>query len=353
MSAELITKADAVEIRQREVLLSPVMNLQTAVNRLNQFQEFVAGYLHESKDGGQDGGDFGAIPGAGKKKVLLKSGADKLCELYGLYDEYEVKSSENFETNLFFYTVKCILRSRRDDSVVGTGVGSCSTFESKYRWRDSQRKCPKCQAEAIIKGREEYGGGWLCFGKKGGCGAKFKDDDAVIVGQKIGRVENPDILDTVNTVLKMAKKRAKIDAVIGATRSSGIFSQDLEEIIVTPEKTVAVTAEDIPVSGPASSSDATATRKGQAPSKSTEEAGAVTSAPADSKYINIGQQKNIHMEFRKAIRKDYSADKDFVFYDLLAQDGFVDEQKVPTAARIPADRWFEVKERYLKKAASL
>ena len=34
--------------------------------------------------------------------------------------------------------------------------------------------CPHCGADAIIRGREEYGGGWLCFKKKGGCGAKFE-----------------------------------------------------------------------------------------------------------------------------------------------------------------------------------
>jgi hypothetical protein len=35
--------------------------------------------------------------------------------------------------------------------------------------------CPKCgKTGTIIKGREEYGGGFLCFAKKGGCGAKFE-----------------------------------------------------------------------------------------------------------------------------------------------------------------------------------
>jgi hypothetical protein len=37
--------------------------------------------------------------------------------------------------------------------------------------------CPSCGVVgAIIKGKPEYGGGWLCFGKKGGCGAKFLTD---------------------------------------------------------------------------------------------------------------------------------------------------------------------------------
>jgi len=34
--------------------------------------------------------------------------------------------------------------------------------------------CPECGQNSIIKGKKEYGGGYVCFSKKGGCGAKFK-----------------------------------------------------------------------------------------------------------------------------------------------------------------------------------
>ena len=37
-----------------------------------------------------------------------------------------------------------------------------------------------------------------------------------------------DPYNIINTILKMAKKRALIDAVLSATRTSGIFSQDLD-----------------------------------------------------------------------------------------------------------------------------
>ena len=220
-----------VKAERSGVLLMPVMDVALAKARLKEFQEYVQGYLQESLDGGTDGGDFGALPGAGAKKVLLKSGADKLCEIYGLYDDYEIVARvEDWDRGLFDFELRCVLKSRRDDSIVGTGLGSCSSFESKYRWRLAQRICPSCGATAIIKGRAEYGGGWVCFDKKGGCKAKFDDTDRRITAQEIGRVENPDIIDTKNTVLKMAKKRAKIDAVIGVTRSSGLFTQDLEDL---------------------------------------------------------------------------------------------------------------------------
>lgn len=222
---------DLVRAERSGVMITPVMNVALAQKRLKEFQEFIGSYLTESKDGGNDGGDFGVIPGTAKK-TLLKSGADKLCEVYGLYDEYEVLAKvEDWALGLFDYTLRCILKTRRDDTTVGSGVGSCSTFESKYRWRQAQRLCPLCSQPAIIKGKQEYGGGWICFERKGGCKAKFKDDDLRITGQIVGRVENPDIIDAKNTALKMAKKRAKIDAVISVTRSAGLFTQDVEDAI--------------------------------------------------------------------------------------------------------------------------
>jgi len=359
MSGQIIKyEGGEIERQHREVLLSPVMNLDIARSRMKEFQEFVAHYLEPSTDGGGDGGDYGPIPGAGKKKVLLKSGADKLTELYGLYDEYEVDEKEDFESKLFYYKVKCILRSRRDDSIVGTGLGSCSTYESKYRWRDSQRECPKCKNQSIIKGNEQYGGGWVCWAKKGGCGGKFKDGDTAIEGQKIGRVENPDIMDTVNTVLKMAKKRAKIDAVIGVTRSSGIFTQDLEDIPMPPPKPeVPRTAEAIPVPGPAA---AVPTKtdfggEGNTASESSSEIKGASDSPAPettdataTEYIGTGQRRNFHIECRAAVKPARSMDADNLTYQWLLDNGYKNEKGEPTAAMIPAAGWIATRNKAIK-----
>jgi len=81
-----------------------------------------------------------------------------------------------------------------------------------------------------IKGKAEYGGGWLCFAKKGGCGAKFDVGDQAIEGQAIGRVPNPDIADVANTILKMADKRALVAAAIMATGYSDYLTQDIEDL---------------------------------------------------------------------------------------------------------------------------
>lgn len=208
------------------VVLMPVMNIRAAKERLAEFQEFVKGYLVPDED-------YGLIPGT-PKPTLFKPGADKLCELYGLADDFAIESRvENYQAEppLFDYTLKCTLTTRRDGRLVGTGFGSCNSWEGKYRYRTANRKCPLCNKEAIIKGKEEYGGGWLCFKKKDGCGAKFLDGDKAIEGQESGKVANDDICTLKNTILKMAKKRAKIDAVIAVTRSSGIFTQDMDDIV--------------------------------------------------------------------------------------------------------------------------
>lgn len=213
---------------EEELSLTPVFNLEKAKQRMAELQEFVKFYLVE-------GEDYGVIPGT-KKPTLLKPGADKLCDIYGLSDDYiTISQTIDWSQGLFDYEIKCILKSKRTEKVVGTGVGSCSSFESKYRYREMKRTCPSCHKETIIRGREEFGGGYICWKKEGksdGCGAKFPVNSpkyAEINSQVVGRAAVDDPADQKNTVLKMAKKRAKIDAVISATRSSGLFTQDMED----------------------------------------------------------------------------------------------------------------------------
>ena len=112
---------------------------------------------------------------------------------------------------------------------MGDGVGECTSWEGRYRWRNAARTCPSCGADAIIRGREEFGGGWLCWGKRGGCGLSFGAEDSVITDQPLGKVVNDDLAASWNTVLKMARKRAMVDAVISTTRTSGLFTQDLDD----------------------------------------------------------------------------------------------------------------------------
>lgn len=209
------------------LMLSPVMNLAVAKARLAEFQEFVKGYM-------KAGEDYGQIPGV-EKPSLFQPGADKLAELYGLAptfpDDRMIRAVDwGMTPALYDYEVTCVLINKRNGQVAAEGKGSCSSYEARYRWRDSKRLCPKCSQPTIIKGNEKYGGGWVCWAKRGGCGTKFDDGDKSVETQAIGRVPNEDIPDIKNTILKMAQKRAKIAAVLAATRSSGVFTQDVEDM---------------------------------------------------------------------------------------------------------------------------
>jgi hypothetical protein len=92
-----------------------------------------------------------------------------------------------------------------------------------------ERTCPTCGKANIRKSRD---GGWYCWRRTEGCGSVFNEGDQAIEGQEVGRKQNPDVADVVNTVLKMAYKRTKISGTINATSASEFFTQDLEDFTV-------------------------------------------------------------------------------------------------------------------------
>ena len=205
----------------------PVMSVATGIERYRNIQEVISKLMVE-------GVDYGIIPGAGDKPSLWKPGAEKLNNMFGLTPRYELTATEDWTGEkhdgepFFYYRVKCSLF--RGDYLIGEGEGSSNSWESKYRWRTAERVCPQCGKAAIIKGREDFGGGWVCYGKKGGCGAKFPTNEERITSQPTGKVFNPEIYDQVNVLLKMADKRALIAATLNATGASQFFSQDLEDL---------------------------------------------------------------------------------------------------------------------------
>lgn len=199
----------------------------------------------------KEGTHYGKIPGV-EKDCLLKPGAEILGMVFRLDPEFD--AVQTYDGPHLSVVVKCTLYQVSTGQRLGSGMGSCSTRESKYAYRKGQRKCPKCNAEAIIKGKADYGGGWLCWNKKGGCGAKFKDGDKTIESQSADRVANEDLADVYNTVLKMAIKRAHVAAILFVTCASEIFTQDVEDAAeydaepapVTPAKS-AKPAQGVPV----------------------------------------------------------------------------------------------------------
>src|SRR5690606_12733484 len=157
--------------------IAPVVNVQGALQRYQDMKDFIEGILRKDVD-------FGVIPGTGKP-TLLKPGAEKLSTFFGLSTQFEIIekiedwTGENHGGEPFFnYWYKCTMT--RNGKIVAEGEGSCNSFEKKYRYRSANIKCPSCGAETVIEGKAEFGGGWLCWKKKGGCGAKFKSGDKAI-----------------------------------------------------------------------------------------------------------------------------------------------------------------------------
>lgn len=165
---------------------------------------------------------YGKIPGC-KDLVLFKAGAEKLCLTFRLTPNYEIECIDLPDGHRE-YKVRCRLTHGPSGAFVAEGVGSCSTMESKYRWRKSKIECPSC---GMPLRKSKNGDEWYCWAKKGGCGEKYDIDDEEITCQKIETIENPDLPDQYNTILKMAKKRAYVDATITATSASDIFTQDI------------------------------------------------------------------------------------------------------------------------------
>ena len=214
----------------------PIMDRQAAKVRYQAMVDFVSDIMRE-------GLDFGVVPGTGSKPSLLKPGDEKLTTFFGLskrfviVDKVEDWTGKDHGGEAFFYYIyRCQLS--RGDLLIAECDGSANSWESKHRYRKAERVCPNCGQSAIIKGKEEYGGGWLCFAKKGGCGAKFKNGDATIEAQEVGRVVNPDPADVVNTLQKMAQKRALVGATLLAVNGSDYFTQDVEDYDIEGSYTV-------------------------------------------------------------------------------------------------------------------
>ena len=166
--------SDVIQLRPMAETLPTIMDtipsfalsLPEAKSRVVLLQQFVTEFM-------KAGVDYGIVPGT-DKPTLLKPGAEKLCEIYGFSKFIDIITQvEDWELPLFAYIIKVRLINKRTGLTEAEGVGAANSRERKY-----------------IK---------------------------------------LDTFSLQNTLLKMAKKRALVDAVLSATRSSGIFTQDIED----------------------------------------------------------------------------------------------------------------------------
>ncbi len=168
------------------------------------------------------GHDYGEIPGMGERPTLLKPGAEKLAKLLRLADTYEiVQSVEDWDRPLFRYLVKCRLIHMESGFLVSEGLGECNSMEAKYRyrwvWPNELTQEERHQLDAMR-----------------GYTKTFTSKDGQRTFKKY-RVDNDDLYSQVNTILKMAKKRALVDAALSAGRLSDLFTQDLEDLVIDGE----------------------------------------------------------------------------------------------------------------------
>ncbi|MEY8764561.1 MULTISPECIES: exodeoxyribonuclease X C-terminal domain-containing protein [Clostridium] len=172
--------------------------VRNTLGKISQFQSIIQKTL-------KNGHDYGEIGGV-TKPTLLKPGAEKILMLMGLTSEYDIiEKIEDYNKGIFAYTIKCILR--KNGQKITEGVGSCNSKEDKYRWRwVREEDLPAGVDKNMIKSKTD-GYGRIKY-----------------------RIENDDICSQTNTILKMAKKRAQVDATLTVASLSEIFTQDIEDM---------------------------------------------------------------------------------------------------------------------------
>jgi hypothetical protein len=146
--------------------------------------------------------------------------------------------------------------------VVGAGEGSCNSWEAKYRYRwVAEEQVPEhldrtqllkrevrrtlCEFDFAIERAETAG----TYGKPAEHWQRFREairagtarsvekptrrGNAVAweidLDSPLYRIPNPDAADVVNTIQKMAQKRALVAATLIATSASEFFTQDVED----------------------------------------------------------------------------------------------------------------------------
>lgn len=193
-----------------------------------------------------EGEHWGKIPGCGDKPALLKPGAEKLGLMFRLAAKYETVEDKMPNGHIDVKT-KCSLYHINTGAFWGEGLGSCSTMESKYRYRAGAGASTGVQvpkdywnlktAGKFKEAQEKLGGSGYGTAKLDpSTGKPDKETGTWFIVEKVEKAENPDIADTYNTVRKISKKRAFVDAMLSSTAASDIFTQDIDETLPTPEK---------------------------------------------------------------------------------------------------------------------
>ncbi len=236
----------------------PVMEIDDFVRRQQA--------LEKLKDSLISGVDYTTLEGV-EKPFLTKAGAQKACVFFGYVPNFtpeetiEDWAGVKFGEPLFYYRYKCKLV--KDGAQVGEGVGSCNSWESKYRYRwvketDVPMRYTAADVEQLpqretlvtefafaIDKKEttgQYGkplAYWQEWEKAIASGEARKVTKETRSGKKmeawerggiVYRVPNEQFPDVINTCQKQAQKRAYVEATLSATGLSQFFTQDEDTI---------------------------------------------------------------------------------------------------------------------------
>ena len=187
-SLSIIDQADMVSFKQ-------------TMQKINQWQSLVQQNLKKDKD-------YGTIQGT-SKPTLYKPGAEKIVMLGKLRSTFDIlDETKDYEKEFFQFEVRWNLWA--GENLICQGVGLCSSKEDKYRYRWlPEKRLPNNVKKENLRYKELNGK----YGK-----------------YKVYRVENEDVCSIANTILKMAKKRALVDAALLVGSLSELFTQDVEDL---------------------------------------------------------------------------------------------------------------------------
>lgn len=171
-------------------IIDDLPDKQKAKNQLATIKAFQDTVRTELKAGQ----DYGKTFDYAKKPSLYKSGAEKIIMILGLKSFFSIEEKiENHGMGYFFYSIKCQLV--KNGEVITEGLGSCNSKESKFILKEKKnKKTGKVYYTPTEEDQKTYS------------------------------------FTMANTVLKMAKKRAMVDAVLIFACLSNIFTQDIEDI---------------------------------------------------------------------------------------------------------------------------
>ena len=172
-------------------------------NKIRQFQNIIREHLKKDYD-------YGILPGT-NKSTLYKPGAEKIAQMLLLVPDYQIIDKiEDYDNAFFAYNIKCTFY--RGNMAMGQGLGHCNSKESKYRYKNVQEaEIPSNLDKNTLQKKSQY-------------------------GKTTYRIESDDACTIANTILKMSKKRAFIDAILQLAALSDIFETEDDHFNATMTK---------------------------------------------------------------------------------------------------------------------